>query len=164
MNKRLEINRSPQARSHYHLLANITTVIILHKQHYVHVKYRFMQLCMASSFCELGDYCVGGAKNTEELDSPTIKSQVDSSQSNDSGQATRLLSRVTFWGFIATIGISIISTVGWLVNLKILTQFGPEYIPMAPNTALMFLMLSLPSIVYLHRPGKTLRHVLAITC
>ncbi|MGO8878285.1 MAG: ATP-binding protein [Desulfomonilaceae bacterium] len=47
---------------------------------------------------------------------------------------------------LIVLGIVAIVSIGWIVGAFDLTSFGPNYIPMAPMTALLFCLLSLTSI------------------
>jgi PAS domain S-box-containing protein len=50
--------------------------------------------------------------------------------------------------------ISGLTLVGWLFNLSIITRPSPGYIPMAPSTALMFLVLNGAMVVPLRRTAR----------
>lgn len=89
-------------------------------------------------------------------DQRVIDNDIDSSQSNELIQGTRLQSRIVLWSFVATIGISLISILGWVSNLLIVAQISPNFIPMAPSTALIFILFSASSYVHYRQP-RTLR-------
>ncbi len=60
---------------------------------------------------------------------------------------------ITFACIVITAGISGIAIVGWILNWLIITRIRPEYIPMAPSTAISFFVLSIALLVYTRKPS-----------
>ena len=57
----------------------------------------------------------------------------------------------------ATIGLPLFSLVGWLSGIQILASYGGQFIPMAPSTAVCFLLLAVPLLLALlpkQGPGR----------
>src|SRR3990170_8287122 len=46
-----------------------------------------------------------------------------------------------------TIGMGVLTFVGWLSGLRLLASVRPDYIPMAPNTAAAFIILGISVLV-----------------
>ncbi len=65
----------------------------------------------------------------------------------------RLRIRISFWCLIVSVVIGTLAIVGWLVDLVFFTRFFLAYIPMAPSTALYFIILGLISFALLN-PSK----------
>ncbi len=60
---------------------------------------------------------------------------------------------ITFACIVITAGISGIAIVGWILNWLIITRIRPEYIPMAPSSAISFFVLSIALLVYTRKPS-----------
>jgi diguanylate cyclase (GGDEF)-like protein len=64
--------------------------------------------------------------------------------------------RVAWICGILPAGISLTALLGWEINLLSLASLSTAYIPMAPNTALAFLILSGVLLLYIYEPRNTL--------
>lgn len=51
------------------------------------------------------------------------------------------------------IGLSVLSLSGWMAGMTVLASLNPDYIPMAPSTALSLLLVSMSLLSYLPRSG-----------
>lgn len=64
-----------------------------------------------------------------------------------------------------TIGIGVLTLLGWLSGLRVLASINYNYIPMAPNTAIAFIALGIAAVVLhcppLHRAFRWLSAILA---
>lgn len=68
---------------------------------------------------------------------------------------------------LATVSISFLVIVGWIVGLRFITSISPRFIPMAPSTAVLFLILSCTLFIF-HKKidsilARSLISVLSIT-
>jgi PAS domain S-box-containing protein len=64
-----------------------------------------------------------------------------------------VLKRISQWSFLLTTGISSVSMLGWMTGVLIVTSIGPNYISIAPSTALCFIILSSSLLAYTRAPG-----------
>src|SRR4030042_6744030 len=60
-------------------------------------------------------------------------------------------------------GLGFLAILGWIANLPRLASFGPNNIPMAPSTALLFLWFGIGTITLARAPGNHSAHRLGIT-
>ncbi len=60
-----------------------------------------------------------------------------------------------------TISISAVSLFGWISGLLIVARVKPYYVPIAPSTALCFILLSAPLYFYVLRPENYTRRIVA---
>ncbi|VVB92676.1 Methanogenesis regulatory histidine kinase FilI [uncultured archaeon] len=67
-------------------------------------------------------------------------------------QTDLLLKRLTLVCIAITAGISGAAVIGWALNWLLLARINPDYIPMAPSTALSFIILSFALFVYARKP------------
>lgn len=74
-----------------------------------------------------------------------------------------ILRRLTFVCIAITGGISGAAIIGWALNWLLLTQINPSYIPMAPSTALSFVVLSGVLLVHVRRYAHPAVGILAKT-
>jgi hypothetical protein len=70
-----------------------------------------------------------------------------------------VLKRISQWCFFITLGISVVSLLAWVSGLLIVASVKPDYIPMAPSTALCFSMLSVPLFFYVLRAANSTRRM-----
>ncbi len=63
-----------------------------------------------------------------------------------------VLRRMTLVCIVITTGISSVAIIGWALNWLLLARISPSYIPMAPSTALSFIVLSGALLVYVRQP------------
>ncbi len=61
---------------------------------------------------------------------------------------------------LIVLGIVAIVSIGWIVGAFDLTSFGPNYIPMAPLTAILFCLLSLTTITQITGPPRAVNRAL----
>ena len=71
------------------------------------------------------------------------------------------LTRIAWLSIIIAIGISVIVVVGWASNWLIVAQISPQFIPMPPSTALMFLLLCASWFAYYAKPSSPRRRMFA---
>ena len=64
------------------------------------------------------------------------------------------LKRISWWSLLSTTGISLLSLAGWASGLLIIASIKNYYIPIAPSTALCFLILGAPLSVSVTRPDN----------
>jgi len=74
------------------------------------------------------------------------------------------LTRIAWLSVIIATGISVIAIVGWASNWLIVAQISPQFIPMPPSTALMFLLLCASWFAYYDKPSSPPRRMLAEAC
>jgi len=74
------------------------------------------------------------------------------------------LARIAWLSIIIATGISVIAIVGWASNWLIVAQISPQFIPMPPSTALMFLLLCASCFAYYDKPSSPRRRMLAEAC
>ena len=74
------------------------------------------------------------------------------------GNNTDIFKRTTLVCIAITAGISGIAILGWILDMLIVTRVSPEYIPMAPSTAISFFILSIALLVYTRRPCPSLNN------
>ena len=67
------------------------------------------------------------------------------------GKDENIFRRITLICIAITAGISGIAILGWMLDMLIVTRVSPEYIPMAPSTAISFFILSVALFVYTHK-------------
>lgn len=82
---------------------------------------------------------------------------------NTQEQLEPTLRRLSYWSLIVTIVISALSLIGWVFGLTILTSIKQHYIPIAPSTALCFLVVSISFLTYLFIPNTFFRTI-AVCC
>lgn len=72
--------------------------------------------------------------------------------------------RISFWSFVIVIVISLIALAGWIVNNLLLARIDENYIPMAPGTGLMFIVISGLSLFILkkNRNNNLIKVILSI--
>ena len=59
----------------------------------------------------------------------------------------------------AAIAMPLVSLIGWVTGIMLLASYGERFIPMAPSTAICFILLSLPLLIALRpRPGPVGSH------
>lgn len=63
---------------------------------------------------------------------------------------------ISLWSFIGVMIISLIALVGWIANNLLLARIDENYIPMAPGTGLMFIIISGISIFVLIKDRKNI--------
>ncbi|MDO8725307.1 MAG: PAS domain S-box protein [Candidatus Methanoperedens sp.] len=84
----------------------------------------------------------------------------ESKAAGNDGRSEVLLRRLTLVCIAITAGISGIAMVGWVLNMRLLTSFSPDYVPFAPGAILGLIMLSSVLFVYAfmpaHHPGLNL--------
>ncbi len=66
-----------------------------------------------------------------------------------------VLVRISRLSQYVSVGIGALSLLGWFTGALIITNYSHKYIPIAPSTALIFLILSGSLLAYLHHPGRT---------
>ena len=59
---------------------------------------------------------------------------------------------------IAALVVPVISLVGWLIGSTVLASYGAKFIPMAPSTAICFILLSLALLITLRPASDQLTH------
>ncbi|MBF0550939.1 MAG: PAS domain S-box protein, partial [Deltaproteobacteria bacterium] len=64
------------------------------------------------------------------------------------------MSRVAPVCALITAGMALIALTGWVLDVSILNKFSMEYIPMAPSTALAFLIFSCALFAHSHGPSR----------
>ena len=74
------------------------------------------------------------------------------------------LTRIAWLSIIIATGISVIAVVGWASNWLIVAQISPQFIPMPPSTALMFLLLCASWFTYYSKPSNHHCRMLAQGC
>jgi len=74
------------------------------------------------------------------------------------------LTRIAWLSIIIATGISVIAVVGWASNWFIVAQISPQFIPMPPSTALMFLLLCASWFAYYDKPSSPRRRMFAEAC
>ncbi|MFZ3059143.1 MAG: PAS domain S-box protein [Candidatus Methanoperedens sp.] len=65
-----------------------------------------------------------------------------------------ILRRMTLVCIAITAGISGAAIIGWVLNWLLLARISPAYIPMAPSSALSFVILSFALFVYARKPER----------
>ncbi len=65
-----------------------------------------------------------------------------------------ILTRIAQWCFVIPVSISAVSLLGWAFGLLIVASIYPDYIPMAPSTAVCFSLVSIPLCFYVLYPEK----------
>ncbi len=64
------------------------------------------------------------------------------------------LDRLAIVSAVITISISGLALSGWLLNWLIITRISPDYIPMAPSTAIFFFISGAALLVYSYQPDN----------
>ena len=78
---------------------------------------------------------------------------------NLEGHSEFVLKRISRWCFFITVGISTLSLLGWVTGLLVFASVKPNYIPIAPSTALCFDLLGVPLFFYVLHPDSTVRRM-----
>jgi PAS domain S-box-containing protein len=65
---------------------------------------------------------------------------------------------------ILTAGLGLISLLGWIIGFLTLASFGSEFIPMAPSTALLFVLFGTSILLRVHLPSQQIIHRINILC
>ncbi len=73
-----------------------------------------------------------------------------------------ILRRISQWILFITLGISVVSLLGWFFGFLIVASINPHYVPMAPSSALCFFILSISLLDYVFRPGDRTRRIVAV--
>src|SRR3972149_1100572 len=60
-------------------------------------------------------------------------------------------------------GMGFVALLGWIIKIPILSSFGSQLIPMAPSTALLFLLLGMAISFYAHSPNNRVANLAGIT-
>jgi PAS domain S-box-containing protein len=81
-------------------------------------------------------------------DAPTIRESVIMEDMH----TELILRRITLVCIAITLGISGAAIIGWLLKWLLLARISPAYIPMAPSSALSFVILSFALLVYARKP------------
>ncbi len=63
--------------------------------------------------------------------------------------------------FLITLGISVLSLLGWALGWVTFISYRPDYVPIAPSSALCFLILSASLLGYVRLPEKPQRRLIA---
>ena len=59
----------------------------------------------------------------------------------------------------AAIVMPLVSLIGWVTGIMLLASYGERFVPMAPSTAICFILLALPLLIALRpRPGPVGSH------
>ncbi|MGC1454367.1 MAG: diguanylate cyclase [Nitrospirota bacterium] len=75
-----------------------------------------------------------------------------------------VLKRIARWSFLSVLVISSVSLLGWVSGLFIVTMIRTDYVPIAPSTALCFILLSASLLVHALDPRSSARRLIAVVC
>jgi len=74
------------------------------------------------------------------------------------------LKRVSTWCLLITVGISVLSFVGWATGSTLVTSLSPYYVPIAPSTAGCLFILSASCLGYFLHPENSAGRRIAVIC
>src|SRR3989337_830869 len=74
------------------------------------------------------------------------------------------LRRMTQWSLLIAVVISALSFIGWALGSTFITGLSPHYVPIAPSTALCFVILSASFLVYVLHPENPEARTVAMLC
>lgn len=80
------------------------------------------------------------------------------------GRAAGILSRLALVSLAVAASVSGIAALGWVLGLLLFATISASFIPMAPSTASMFLLISIAGLVYCRWPTRPRLRVLIQLC